>query len=80
MELKLKLAGRGARLGAIAVAITACALLLYLAYSNFALGILADERVVADRETLALASARYPGSARLHAKLASAEISARSRN
>lgn len=80
MTLDLKLDNLAARIGVLAIAIAACALLVYVIFAYFVIGLLTDERANPDPVTLASASARFPDSPRLHAKLASAAASDRSRD
>jgi tetratricopeptide (TPR) repeat protein len=80
MVFELKLERAVARLGLLALSLAACALLIYLIFSNFVTGLLADDRARVDSGTLTSAVARFPGSARLHAKLAEAEVAGSNRD
>ena len=49
-------------------------------FSHFVTGVLTDRRVRADRDALGAAVEYFPGSARLHARMAEAEMTGRTRN
>ena len=66
-----------------AVLLAALAVIMLLALasvSNFIIGVLTDERVVAARDMLATAAEYFPNSARLNAALAKAEMAEQERN
>jgi hypothetical protein len=75
MVLELKLTKLTARLALAAVAIAGCALLVAIIVSRFVIGTLADDRVAVTRDTLQVPVEYFPGSARLNARLAAAELS-----
>jgi len=63
-----------ARTVAILVALATCALLVLAVVCNFITAMLADERVKVSRDVLAVVADYFPNSARLHARLAEAEV------
>jgi tetratricopeptide (TPR) repeat protein len=65
---------------ALLVALVAVLLLGLASVSNFIVGVLTDDRVVAPRELLRSAARYFPGSARLNSRLARAEMGEQERD
>lgn len=75
MVFDLKLTRPWARLAFGVLSLAAGALLVVIIVARFVIGTLADDRVAATRELLAAPVEYFPGSARLNARLATAELS-----
>jgi hypothetical protein len=78
MVVQFNLTALRARIAIIVLAIAGSALLLIVIVSRFVIGTLGDYRVQADRDTLQVPASYFPNSARLNARLASAELSEKS--
>ncbi|MCI0485050.1 MAG: tetratricopeptide repeat protein [Blastocatellia bacterium] len=63
-----------ARIATVAAALVACVLLGFIIISDFVTGTLTDRRFTMDRNVLASGTVYFPNSARLHARLARAEM------
>jgi hypothetical protein len=75
MIFKLNLSGLIARLAFAIAALASCSLLVVILVSRFVIGTLADDRLGVTRGMLEYPVAYFPGSARLNARLAAAELS-----
>jgi tetratricopeptide (TPR) repeat protein len=75
MVLELNLTKLIARLAIAAGALAVCSLLVVIIVSRFVIGTLADDRVAVTRGMLEVPVEYFPGSARLNARLAAAELS-----
>jgi tetratricopeptide (TPR) repeat protein len=75
MVLKLNLNKLGGRLALAILALAGSSLLVVLIISMFVIGTLADDRLLVTRDTLQVPVGYFPNSARLNARLASAELS-----
>lgn len=75
MVIKLNLTKRIARLSLAIGAVAGCSLLVVIIVSRFVIGTLADDRLAVTREMLQVPVEYFPGSARLNARLAAAELS-----
>lgn len=80
MILELNLEGKPAVASFMMLALLAGAALGSLAFSHFITGMLTDRRVQVDRDALDAALSHFPGSARLHARMAEVEMKGRARN
>lgn len=80
MILKLQLNHLPARLGLAAVVLAGSSLLVVVIVSRFVIGTLANPRVQVTRDTLQVPVGYLPNSARLNARLATAELSESDRN
>lgn len=80
MVLKLNLNRLGARLALAVLALAGSSLLVLVIISRFVIGTLGDHRVQATRDMLQVPVGYFPNSARLNARLASAELSESDRN
>ena len=76
MTLDLKLTKLSARFTLALVALVCCSLLVIVIVSRFVVGTLADERLLVTSDTLRVPVEYFPGSARLNARLAAAELAA----
>lgn len=75
MVLKLNLAKLAARMALAAAVLAVCSLLVVIVMSRFVIGTLADNRLKdVTRDTLQVPVEYFPGSARLNARLAAAEL------
>jgi len=75
MVLELNLTRLIPRLALAAAALAGCALLIAVILSRFVIGTLADDRLAVTRDMLKVPVEYFPGSARLNARLATAELS-----
>ena len=75
MIIKLNLSGLAARLAFVIAVLASCLLLVVILISRFVIGTLADDRLGVTRSMLDSPVAYFPGSARLNARLAAAELS-----
>ena len=75
MTVELNLTRLSARLTLALLVLIGCSLLLVIVVSRFVIGTLADERLAVRRDTLKVPLEYFPGSARLNARLAAAEMS-----
>jgi tetratricopeptide (TPR) repeat protein len=75
MVLKLKLNRLRGRLALAILALAGSSLLVVLIISMFVIGTLADDRLLVTRDTLQVPVGYFPNSARLNARMASAELS-----
>jgi tetratricopeptide (TPR) repeat protein len=75
MLLKLNLTKLVARLALSVGALAGCSLLIAIIISRFVVGTLADDRLAVTRDMLQVPVEYFPGSARLNARLAAAELS-----
>jgi hypothetical protein len=80
MVLKLNLTKLFARLALAALALAGCSFLVVIIVSRFVIGTLADDRIAVTRDTLQVPVEYFPGSARLNARLADAELAESDRN
>lgn len=80
MTLDLKLNKLSARLAVALAALVCCAFLVIVIVSRFVVGTLADDRLLVTRDTLRVPVEYFPGSARLNARLAAAELAASDRD
>src|SRR5690349_14836486 len=74
MTIQFKLNTWAARLAVLLLALAVTALLVVAVFARFAIGTLADDRFVLDREWLINGTAYLPNSPRLNARLAEAEL------
>src|SRR5436853_1313217 len=74
MTINLKLNHPVARLAILLLALAASALLVMVVFSRFAIGTLADDRFLLDREWLIAGAAYLPNSPRIQARLAEVEL------
>src|SRR5512138_326169 len=74
MTINLKLNHWAARAAVLLLAAAATAILVVVVFSRFAIGTLADDRFVLNRDWLISGTAYLPNSARLNARLAEAEL------
>lgn len=74
MTLDVKLTKLSARLALAVVALAFCSLLAIVIVSRFVVGTLADERLSVTRDMLRVPVEYFPGSPRLNARLAAAEL------
>src|SRR5258708_595284 len=74
MTLDVKLTNLSARFAIAVVALVFCSLLAIVIVSRFVVGTLADERLLVTRDMLRVPVEYFPGSARLNARLAAAEL------
>jgi len=74
MILDVKLTNLSARFAIAVVALVFCSLLAIVIVSRFVVGTLADERLLVTRDMLRVPVEYFPGSARLNARLAAAEL------
>ncbi len=72
--IHLKLTTIAARTAFALIALSACALMIYLAVAGFVIGVFSDGRYRVDRGQLAAAINRFPDSARLHYRFADLEM------
>ena len=75
MTLSLNLNKLGARLAVAALSLVVASLLIAVIITRFVIGTLGDDRVQATRNMLQIPVGYFPNSARLNARLASAELS-----
>jgi len=75
MVLELNLTKLIARLALAIGALAGCSLLIAIIISRFVVGTLADDRLAVTRDMLQVPVEYFPGSARLNARLAAAELS-----
>ena len=75
MTFSLKLNKLGARLAVAALSLVVSSLLIAVIITRFVIGTLGDDRVQATRNMLQIPVGYFPNSARLNARLASAELS-----
>lgn len=75
MVVELKLTRFWARLAFGVLSLAACLLLVVIIIARFVIGTLADDRVAVTRDMLVVPVEYFPGSARLNARLAAAELS-----
>jgi tetratricopeptide (TPR) repeat protein len=74
MTLDLNLTKLSARFLIAAGVLVCCSLLLIVVVSRFVVGTLSDDRLLVTRDTLRVPVEYFPGSARLNARLAAAEL------
>jgi tetratricopeptide (TPR) repeat protein len=74
MTINLKLNNWAARIAMLLLAVAVTALLVVAVFARFAIGTLADDRFVLDREWLISGTSYLPNSPRLNARLAEAEL------
>jgi hypothetical protein len=74
MTLDLKLTKLSARFTVALGVVVCCALLVIVIASQFVVGTLADDRLLVTRDMLRVPVEYFPGSARLNARLAAAEL------
>ncbi len=74
MTLDLKLTKLSARFAVALAVLVCCSFLVIVIVSRFVIGTLADERLLVTRDTLRVPVEYFPGSARLNARLAAAEL------
>lgn len=74
MTLDVKLTKLSARFALAVVALVFCSFLAIVIVSRFVVGTLADERLLVTRDMLRVPVEYFPGSARLNARLAAAEL------
>lgn len=74
MTLDVKLTSLSARLALAVIALVVCSFLANVIVSRFVVGTLADERLLVTRDMLRVPVEYFPGSARLNARLAAAEL------
>ena len=74
MKLNLHLSKLTTRVAVIFGLIVACGFLLVVIFSRFVVGTLSDDRILVTRDTLRFPVEYFPGSARLNARLAAAEL------
>jgi tetratricopeptide (TPR) repeat protein len=74
MTLDVKLTSLSARLALAVIALVVCSFLAIVIVSRFVVGTLADERLLVTRDMLRVPVEYFPGSARLNARLAAAEL------
>jgi hypothetical protein len=75
MTLDLKLTKLSARFALVLGVLVCCSFLAIVIVSRFVVGTLSDERLLVTRDTLWVPVEYFPGSARLNARLAAAELS-----
>jgi len=75
MVFDLKLTKSWKKLAFGVLSLAACSLLVLIILARFVIGTLADDRVSATRELLTVPVEYFPGSARLNARMAAAELS-----
>jgi tetratricopeptide (TPR) repeat protein len=75
MTIDLKLTKLGARVVLAVVVLVCCSFLVVVIVSRFVVGTLSDDRLLVTRDTLRVPVEYFPGSARLNARLAAAELS-----
>jgi tetratricopeptide (TPR) repeat protein len=74
MQLNFNLSGLTTRLVVVFGLIIVCGLLFVVIFSRFVVGTLSDDRLLVTRDTLRFPVEYFPGSARLNARLAAAEL------
>lgn len=74
MNAKLELKSLPARLLFFILILAVCASMVWVVVNHFIAGTLADERIVVERERMALTVGSFPNSPRLHARYAQAEL------
>jgi len=74
MTLDVKLTNLSARFALAVIALAVCSFLAIVIVSRFVVGTLADERLLVTRDMLRVPVEYFPGSARLNARLAAAEL------
>lgn len=74
MTLDVKLTNLSARFALAVIALVVCSFLAIFIVSRFVVGTLADERLLVTRDMLRVPVEYFPGSARLNARLAAAEL------
>src|SRR5438034_9042687 len=75
MDIRLNLTGLMARVAVGVAAIAGFSLLVLIIVSRFVIGTLSDDRISVTRDILQVPVEYFPGSARLNARLALAELS-----